>query len=210
MNDIEKLISSLNEVYGEEINSRNNYNKIVHEGLFKKKNKEEDLDDDYSKEWSDEKIKSRCIMLKEWLDNPKNITYVKATKIFQIANILNLHSTIENKFKSIKYESKDLFNWDDVVNLIWIDRFKNEPITNEQYKEFGLINFPEAKTNKLLIAVFDDDDFQYFMSKKTCKIIHYDYKNRFSIGSLSNLIKSFDNNKINSNKVKEIWKEIGG
>jgi hypothetical protein len=178
--------------------------------LFKKKkeDKEDDLDDDYRKEWSDEKIKSRCKMLKEWLDNPNNLTYNKAGKIFQIVNILNLHSEIEKKMKSINYNQKDLYNWDDIINLIWSDRFNNEPITDKQYKEFGLTNFPEAKNDKLLISTFDNDDFQYFLSKKTCKLIHYDYKNRYSIGSLNNFIKTFDNNKIDKNKVKEIWKEI--
>jgi hypothetical protein len=202
--NIDELKTSLNELYNEEMESK----RALNEGLFKNKKKEEDEDDDFMKEWSEEKIKSRCKMLKDWLDNPSNLTYQKASKIFPIANILNLHSTIEKKMKSINYNSKDLYNWDDIVKLLWVDRFNNEPITNEQYKEFGLINFPEAKTNKLLVAIFDNNDYHYFMSKKTCKIIDYDYKNRFGLNSLINYIKRYDNNKIDSNKVKEIWKEI--
>lgn len=51
--------------------------------IFKKKKKE---NDDY---WTDNKIKSTCEALKEWLKEPKNVSYNKAVDLFSVAIVLN-------------------------------------------------------------------------------------------------------------------------
>ena len=176
--------------------------------IFKKKNNKKD--DDF--EWSDQMIRRICNDLKEWLNHPKNLSIQKAQEIFTIATVLNMQSQIEKKYKTISDNSNE-YNWDKVVKLIYMDRNVDDPITESQYKELGLNNFPEAKNEKLLLKVFEDGEEMYisFMSKKTGKIIVYDWKNRYNINSFKYIMDlNSDKNVIDTrkDKIKEIWKEI--
>lgn len=196
--NIENLI---NELYNEEIKNR----EVFYEGIFKNKKKKEDEDD----EWTDAKIKSSLEYLKNWINNPVNITYNNAYKIFTFGKILNLQSTIEKKMKSIS-DPKNECNWDDVVK----DREYTENFIDDQdYSRLGLKNFPEAKNDKMLLFTFDDADDVFYMSKKSGKVIKYDYKDRYYIYTFNQLFNRFDSREldfkeIDENKVKNIWKEI--
>ena len=177
--------------------------------IFKKKNNKKD--DDF--EWSDQMIRRICNDLKEWLNHPKNLSHRKAIEIFTIATALNMQSQIEKKYKTISDNSNE-YNWDKVVKLIYMDRYPDDPITESQYKELGLNNFPEAKNEKLLLKVFEEDNeemYSSFMSKKTGKIIVYDWKNRYYINSfkyMMDLLSDKDVIDTRKDKIKEIWKEI--
>lgn len=175
--------------------------------IFKKKKKE---NNDY---WTDNKIKSTCEALKQWLKEPKNLSLRKAQEIFTIATALNMQSQIEKKYKTISDNSNE-YNWDKVVKLIYMDRYPDDPITESQYKELGLNNFPEAKNEKLLLKVLEEDNeemYSSFMSKKTGKIIVYDWKNRYYINSFKYMMDLHSDKDVietRKDKIKEIWNEI--
>ena len=144
-------------------------------------------------------------LIKEFIDKPETFelnidTYMD---ICDVANILDLLPTLRKKAKLIK---KNIYNWEDIIKYLDINP------EEFSFEELGLAKFKEAKNNKCLIELINQDSI-FFISNKSFKEIEMTpYRNRkYSIVDSPFIKPSNLFSKLSKDEIKELkqkWDEF--